>query len=236
MAFGNGPRIVTNGLTLCLDASDRNSYPGSGTTWFDVSGNNNHGALKSAGQWSNSGWMTYSGNATDVETTVATVEINTDLSQGNTVEQWIYGAATDGNGNMPFVWLDYNLDLWWYSNSFGINNGASLIYGIGGANSILLNNWVHVVAYFPYNWSSSYTNAKLWINGALQTMGIRQGSLVNKTLPSSLTVGIGGGYTSGANDFNWNGRISQTRIYTRELSAQEVLQNYDATKSRFNLK
>ena len=38
-AFG---KIVTNGLVLALDAADRNSYPGSGTTWFDVSGNNNH--------------------------------------------------------------------------------------------------------------------------------------------------------------------------------------------------
>ena len=227
--------IVTNGLTLWLDAGNLDSYPGTGTTWYDLSGNNNNGALKSAAQWSNLGWMNYDGNNTDTETTVATVEINTNSAQGNTVEQWIYGAALNGNGNMPFTWLDYGFDLWWYNNLFGINNGNSLVYGISGANSVLLNNWVHVVAYFPYNWAGSYTNAKLWINGVAQSMAIVQGGLVNITLPSSLNVGIGGGYTSGQDTFNWNGRISQTRIYTRELTTAEVQQNYNATKAKFGL-
>jgi len=36
-----GPKTVTNGLVLCLDAADKNSYPGSGTTWTDVSGTSN---------------------------------------------------------------------------------------------------------------------------------------------------------------------------------------------------
>jgi hypothetical protein len=45
MAFANGGRIVTDGLVLSLDAGDRNSYPGSGTTWRDLSGNNNSGSL-----------------------------------------------------------------------------------------------------------------------------------------------------------------------------------------------
>ena len=45
MGFGNGPRIVSNGLVLALDAADKNSYPGSGITWRDVSGNNNNGTL-----------------------------------------------------------------------------------------------------------------------------------------------------------------------------------------------
>ena len=45
MAFNNGPKIITDGLVLCLDASDRNSYPGSGTTWYDVSSKNNDSSL-----------------------------------------------------------------------------------------------------------------------------------------------------------------------------------------------
>jgi len=233
--FKGPSNIVTNGLTLWLDAGNLDSYPGTGTTWYDLSGNNNNGALKSAAQWSNLGWMNYDGNNTDTETTVATVEINTNSAQGNTVEQWIYGAALNGNGNMPFTWLDYGFDLWWYNNLFGINNGNSLIYGISGANSVLLNNWVHVVAYFPYDWAGSYTNAKLWINGVAQSISIVQGGLSNVTLPSSLNVGIGGGYTSGQDTFNWNGRISQTRIYTRELTTSEVQQNYNATKAKFGL-
>ena len=45
MALHHSPRIVTSGLVLALDAADRNSYPGSGTTWTDLSGNANNGTL-----------------------------------------------------------------------------------------------------------------------------------------------------------------------------------------------
>ena len=45
MSFDNGPRIVTNGLVLALDAADRNSYVSGSTTWFDLSGNSNNGTL-----------------------------------------------------------------------------------------------------------------------------------------------------------------------------------------------
>ena len=45
MAISHSPRIVRDGLVLALDAADRNSYPGSGTTWNDLSGNGNHFTL-----------------------------------------------------------------------------------------------------------------------------------------------------------------------------------------------
>jgi len=45
MAIHRGPKIITNGLILCLDAASTKSYPGSGTTWFDRSGNGNNGVL-----------------------------------------------------------------------------------------------------------------------------------------------------------------------------------------------
>ena len=45
MAFIHSPKLVTNGLVLCLDAANKLSYPGSGTTWYDLSGNANNGTL-----------------------------------------------------------------------------------------------------------------------------------------------------------------------------------------------
>ena len=227
--------IVTTNLTLWLDAGNLDSYSGTGTTWKDLSGNNNNATIKRASQWNDLGWFYYRGNTFDDESSAASVEINTTIGQGNTVEQWIYSEAQDGNGNMPFVWGNSGYDIWYYNNNFGINNGASLIYGISGANSILLNNWVHSVIYFPYDWAGSYTDAKMWINGVPQTMSIQQGSLANRSLSSPLTVYIGGGYTGGSDTFNWNGRVGQTRIYTRELTTAEVLQNYNATKGRYGL-
>ena len=52
MGFYDGPKIVTDGLVLALNAADRNSYPGSGTTWYDISGNSNNGTMSN---------VTYSG-------------------------------------------------------------------------------------------------------------------------------------------------------------------------------
>ena len=45
MAFSHSPKIVTDGLVLSLDAGNVKSYPGTGATWFDKSGNNSNGAL-----------------------------------------------------------------------------------------------------------------------------------------------------------------------------------------------
>jgi len=45
MSYSNGPRIVTDGLVLYLDAGNSKSYPGSGNTWYDLSGNNFQGEL-----------------------------------------------------------------------------------------------------------------------------------------------------------------------------------------------
>ena len=218
--------LVTDGLVLRLNAADISSYPTNGTTWYDLSGLENTGSIKRANQFNVGGWFEYAGNAQDDEASVATVEVNTTSTEGNTVEQWIYQDTRDGNGNMPFTWWNQSFDLWASNNHFGINNGSSLVYGITNADNILIGKWNHVVTFFPNNWSTRYQDAKMWINGVSQSLSIRQGSLTNRSLSASQTLGIGGGYTSGGDSFNWNGRIATTSVYAKELSHSEVLQNY----------
>jgi len=59
MGFYDGPKIVTDGLVLALNAADKNSYPGSGTTWYDISGNGKHFTLDSSGiTWNSAGYFT----------------------------------------------------------------------------------------------------------------------------------------------------------------------------------
>jgi hypothetical protein len=233
MGVSGGPDITTDGLVLALDAGSTKSYPGSGNTWYDLSGLNNHASLKVTTPFNSNGYFEYSGAGQNVETTVATVEVNTNSSEGNTIVQWIWQTSRDGSGNMPFTFYDVSWDLWAYNNYFGINNASSLVYGITNADDVLIGKWAHVVVYFPNNWSTSYPNAKMWINGVPQSMALRNGSFSSKTISSSQTVGIGGGYTNGGDAFNWNGRIATTQIYARELNHSEALQNYNATKSRF---
>lgn len=227
--------IVTSGLTLCLDAGFTPSYQGSGTTWYDLSPQVNNGTLVSGSQYKDGPlpYFQYSGNNQNVETTVTTVELNTGLTQGNTVEQLIWGDGSQGNGNMPFSFYNIPWDIWWLGNTFAFNNGSSLLYGFTGANDLLLNKWCHVVAYFPNNWPSSSGSTKMYVNGVEKSLSFLAGTFLSRTISQSQTVGIGGGYTDGSDTFNWNGRIAMTRIYNRQLSASEVLNNYQATFPRF---
>jgi hypothetical protein len=61
MATNYNPGIVTSGLVLCLDAGNTKSYPGSGTTWTDLSGNGNTGTLVNSPSYSSSGYFSFDG-------------------------------------------------------------------------------------------------------------------------------------------------------------------------------
>ena len=76
----NGPNIVTSGLVLSLDAANTKSYPGSGTTWFDISGNNNHFTLFNSPTYNSLGYFELDGTNDYIRST------NTlDLSISNAV-------------------------------------------------------------------------------------------------------------------------------------------------------
>ena len=229
----NPSPVIDSTLALYLDAANPRSYPGTGTTWYDLSLNGKNGTLVSSSQYNTAGYMQYSGATVNTETVVSSVSMNT--STGNTVEQWVYLDSRQANGNMPFTFYNVSLDFWTYNNTFGINNSSSLIYGIASSDAYLVGKWCHVVFYVPYNWSAAYASAKMWLNGVAQSMSVQAGSLANATISSSQTISIGGGYTSGADDYNWNGRISLTRIYNRELTSNEVVQNFNAARARFGV-
>ena len=218
-------------LLVHLDANNSDSYGGTGTIWYDLHGNRN-GILKSADQWNAIGYMNYTGPSTDTETLIEEVPIDTSL--GITVEMILSSASASPN-YFAFLFSDVTLSLWHYSNQFGFNNANSLMYGFSGANNIFLNKWVHCIAYFPPNWSSStYTNAKIWINGSNKTLSLLGGSVVTRTLSSSQSMSIGGGYLSGTDDtYNWNGNIALTKIYNKELTDAEVLTKYNAVKDLY---
>jgi hypothetical protein len=158
--------IVTNGLVLNLDAGFIPSYPKSGTTWYDTSLQTNNGTLVSQSQFvdGSTPYFQYSGNNQNVEVTVATVELNTNSSEGNTVEQFIWSDGSQGNGNMPFSFYNVAWDTWYLGNTFAINNGSSLLYGFNGATELLLNKWCHVVTYFPMKFFKTLTRKNQYLD------------------------------------------------------------------------
>ena len=144
MAFGNGPRIVNNGLVLCLDASDRNSYPGSGTTWFDVSGKNNNSSLNNGPTYSsdNNGTIVLDGT-NDI---IYAPSCN-DLGglQNQTFEIWVKspglgpgkyvgGLICPDYGQISYIGADGNITYYIYNTDAGYPGTYTLSIGTSGVN------------------------------------------------------------------------------------------------------
>jgi hypothetical protein len=229
MATIGGSNIVTSGLVLSLDAANSTSYPGSGTTWFDVSGNNNHltfsGTPNIAHGEFNTGGTVYAyrnfipvNSATNGYTMEVFFKINSSLSV--TWQNIIQNGVGDPNRNMV-----------WYNG--GTNTFEALFHTPSSYNkisdSVLLNFWYYLqIAYNPSGGGSNGRRA--WINGVEKTVtntGIGNANVTagNFTVSSDSSLG------SNKSDVTY----STVRYYNRVLSELEIQQNYNSQKSRFGL-
>lgn len=222
--YANG-QIVTNGLVLALNAADKNSYPGSGTTWFDTSGNGYNGTLTNGPTFNsgNGGTIVFDG----VDDYVIEASISSLFTGNITVEAWIKVNAspsdwvrivgTGGNsGNRTFgLWYATDRRILW--QRYGASDPSIL------PSSPVLNigSWYQVVA------TTSGSSHVLYLN----TTSIGTATAAGPWAASgeAITIGFAGFHTY------TNSNIAAVRLYTRGLSAQEVLQNYNATKTRFGL-
>jgi len=220
MSCAGGPDLIQNGLVLCLDASNTKSYSGSGTTWRDLSGNNNDGTLTNAPTFSNldRGFFSFNGSSNFISTPV-NIDANT-----NTLSAWFNPRTTSG-GVRSIITSDNGN----YDKGFGINNGQWSI-NIGDSEiytgSFTINNWYYGVIVY------SSTNIEFFINGnRIYSKGSAQGS----TTGANVSVGNATYPNNGIGSRFFNGYISFCKIYNRALSTIEILQNYNATKGRFLL-
>ena len=225
MAFNYSPKIVTDGLVLYLDAANPNSYVSGSTSWNDISRGGNNGTLVNGPIFNagNGGSIVFDG----VNDYVG-CKNNISLNVGNniTVLSWFYVNSTITY--QPIIAKTLNNNGWELSNNSGTLR-CTLRPSIAGSNNVIsgtLNNnkWYH--ASFTFNGS----NIILYLNG-LQT-GLTIANSVTLDTSNDLFIGR---RNDGININYFNGNISQTTIYNRALSSQEVLQNYNATKTRFGL-
>jgi hypothetical protein len=234
-AFG---QIVTSGLVLSLNAADRNSYPGSGTSWRDMSGNGINGTLVNGPTFNsaNGGSIVYDG--TDDSTTFASNSVINFLNVDPfTIEIWGNLQTLQAGARMMVsrensivVGRDgYNLILANMTEStvqFSAERFASNVQT--GANaflatSLVLQKWGQFLSTYDGNFY------RMYFNGVLQSTSIQITSNITNT---TTTLAVG----SRSNGFNnINMAISSVKMYNRALSASEVAQNYNAQKSRFGL-
>ena len=226
-AFG---KIVTDGLVLALDAADKNSYPGSGTTWRDMSGNNITGSLINSPTFNTSN----GGNFGFVADDYIVMEENSALNtQTPSVEVWIKTNATTqdgfwfekGNVNTQYSLFQEGTNIVWRQDIS--QEGTNIVSQYTtAATYITTSNWAQVIG--------TYTSGdrRTYINGILRTSDAQTGVVATNT--NGMSIGVYGGFNGGRGYF-YNGNLAIVRVYNRVLLASEVLQNYNAQKSRFNL-
>jgi hypothetical protein len=245
MAVNTRNSIVTNGLVLALDAGNTKSYTSGSTTWFDISGNSRNGTLISSPTYSNTNGGSIAFNDTSSYCAFSGNTFN--ISPGTTgelsLEIWVYPTGP----NTPYLNEPPTTNLGGYfgqgyfggstgwglgmNTTSGVNRFAFQVRNSGTVSQPLAsftnNNWYHVVGTFTRN-----ENTRLYINGSLIASASNT-NIGNLTItPSINNAGLGRG---GGGPFYAGGNISAARIYNRPLSSTEVLQNYNATKTRFGL-
>ena len=224
MAFSYSPKLVTDGLVFAVDAANKKSYPGSGTTWTDLAGNNN-GTLTNGPTFDsgNGGSIVFDG--TNDYTSFLTAPLN--FSSTNFSIEAIFKTTTSGVdvilGHYPGGgdwWMGINSSKLWFSISLPSNK-------IEPQTSFNVNDNQWKIATATVD-NSTY-EAKLYVNGTLADTRSGTGSYPNSS--NNFTIGRFGNNSS----FQFPGSIAEVKIYNKVLSPTEVTQNYNALKSRFGL-
>jgi len=232
MSTKYSPQIVTTGLVLALDAANKVSYRGSGTTWTDLSGNNNTGTLVNSPTFSNS-YLTFNGTNQYVNVANST---SLQVTATFTVCAWVYPTTLAAR---------YAVFSTRATNPAG---GWQLEIGSTGIGSLSVNRiaFTGVGTWIAETFDNVLTTNRWWficltkVNNATTggTFYINGTSVANRqtntyTITNNADVKRIG--TSSGTSELFPGRIALTSLYNRTLSAAEILQNYNANKSRFGL-
>jgi len=219
--------IVTDGLVLNLDAGNPLSYPGTGTTWTDLTTNGNNGTLINGPTFDsgNGGSIVFDGT----NDYVSSFPIQISGNGSKTVSCFFKINTTIRSGLCGTRNFDTSPNGWVLCVNRTTSGNLSYYHTSGSileiAAGISTNTWYN--ACVTYDVSTAI--ATLYLNGII----IGSPATSFTTINSSSFNGVIGAET--VNGGFLNGNIAQTLIYNRALSSQEVLQNYNATKGRYGL-
>ena len=226
--------IVTNGLVLNLDAAKTDSYPGTGTTWRDLSGRGNNGTLTNGPTFSGIG----------KQASIVFDGVDDFVNCGNT------SALNMGSG-------DFTLDL--FFKATGSSDFRVLLQkgnaGIGGNRGYRLriesNNTIQMVltanseqtvtttpivynSYYNVCATKSTNGLRIYLNGIL--------SGTNLTSPPGTTdssnifiIGSSDNFSSPSQLWPFRGDIPSVKIYNRALTQTEITQNFNALRGRYGI-
>jgi len=231
MATSYSPKIITDGLVLCLDAADRKSYSGSGTTWKDRSGNGYDGTLTNGPTFDseNGGVLVFDGSndysqslvTGNMSTTDYTVTINAKYVHDSPQRTTFWGFSEGG---------DYAYKTFCFQTWSGADNQIMFFNGNGSSyqSQIFTPTGLDIHSYNEYTFVIlSSGNISLYINGELYNTWTGNTSR-NSDNFDRIWVATRLGQV-------FRGNVANFKVYNRALIDTEVVQNYNATKGRFGL-
>ena len=213
---------------LHLDAANIKSYPGTGTTWNDLSGNGNNGTLVNSPTFNTSGYFTFDGINDHV--TLANTLAIAQSAFSSTIEIIAYRNTTT------------NFEVMFGGGTQSMNNG--LYFGFRSAT----NNFMY--AYYGNDQDGVTPSTNIAWNSYTATYNAGQASryryfnsnLLSPSQSSGVTntsssnFAIGAYQTSpGVISNHFSGRIAAVRVYNRELTSSEIRQNFEATRGRYDI-
>ena len=218
MGLVHSPQIIMNGLVLCLDAGNSRSYPGSGTTWTDLSGRGNNGTLVNGVGYSgsNGGSLSFDGSNDYVDCGKTATQFgiyNSSYTMSAffrvpnlSGDKMVFGTPTQasrqglhhGVRDTTFYFGHYTSDV----------SGGTVV-----ANTWYFGTWV---------WSSGGSTS-IYINGSSVASGTTNG------FQGTDNIRVGSSW------FVFTGNIVNPMIYNRALTASEIRQNFNAMRGRFGI-
>ena len=234
MAFNYSPKIVTDGLVLYLDAANTKSYVSGSTTWNDISRSGNNGTLTNGPTFdsANGGSLVFDGvddyvsignpsslNITAEITLSVWVKIPS-YNTGNFMNILSKGVTFSANGGVDGSYF------------IGITNDGRVFWEIINDSNVRQQRVVSAAAAAAYN--GLWTNFTGTYDGSRLTLYINRILFSTALFASSLIRVRTGNVIIGGTRY-LDGKVSNAMIYNRALSSTEILQNYNATKTRFGL-
>jgi len=233
MALHHNPRIITNGLIFAIDPADQNCYPGSGTAVKDLTGNHPGGVLSGGTLFEQDRFFRFDGSDDSLQ--FATDDVFERGTDPFTIEAWVRLldntgtsdiSAVVGGGNPLCDGCDGGYFIYFMGTSSTVINLRFDNTGVGNMDSISYtrstsfedNKFYHIVGL------RDGVSTRLYLDGVEVATGTDNAVNVNDI--STL-------YISGWSNYRGNMDVPATRIYNRALSPEEVIQNYEATKTRY---
>lgn len=233
MSTSYNPQIVTDGLVLLLDAGNTRSYPGTGTTWTDLTTNGNNGTINGGVSYttSGSGALLFNGSTGYIVTP------NTTVYQNVTLSIWFNSGITatstraliSKSSYFANSITDFPISIYRNSDNVAVylSTGNDFIFDTALSSSIANNTWNNVVATFDQSNLNLYLNSIKSSTPANFSLSANTQPWTIGRAPQEVAGGIGQTY--------YNDKISIVSMYNRALTENEVKQNFNALRGRYGI-